>query len=253
MVDRTTKARVTSRTLRPEPIIAPEPLRPLANVFRGVFGKTDNPEVDKYSRTGSLLARIPDTYRFPDGCAVDPATNDLAVANFVITGGGNVLVFSSLSSPPRVLTNPSQPIDFQLAGYGPHSRLWVGGTGNSSDQVLSRCAASECTTINVSGGTLNYIDGVQWDSTRRTWVIFEDCNGNNYGPYGACSVPVSNKGKLGAPTTYENYKGGVVCGFGQGAIAENGKPVVGSSFVYPGCDSTASSSVYRWGYKAARR
>lgn len=215
-----------------------------------VFSKTDNPEIDKYSRTGSLLAQIPDTYGFPDGCAVDPATNDLAVANFVIGSAvGNVLVFSNLSSPPKVLTNPSQPLDYQAAGYGPHSSLWVGGTGSDGDQVLSRCGPSDCTTINVSGGTLNYLDGVQWDGTRRTWVIFENCNNHNYGGGGACTVPISKKGRLGVPTIYENYNGGTVCGFGQGEIAENGKHVVGSSFVFPGCGGTASSSVYRWGYK----
>lgn len=209
--------------------------------------KGDNPEIDKYSRTGLLLARIPDTYGFPVGCAVDPATGALAVTNWITTlyVPGNVLVFSETTSQPRVLTNPYQ-YGYLFAGYGPHSNLWVTGYNAHFDNMLSRCGASGCTTVNVSGGTLNYSAGIGWDSPRRTWVIFENCYNTNYGPTGACSMPVSKKGRLGALTTYETYKGEAVCGFFQGALAESGKYVVGSSFAY--CSADRSSSFYRWAY-----
>jgi hypothetical protein len=216
-----------------------------------MFSKSDSPEIDEYSRTGSLLARIPDTYGFPMGCAVDPTSGALAVTDVVTAGelAGNVLVFSGSSSTPRVLINSTQYF-YYFVGYGPHSSLWESGGDIHGDGMLSHCGASTCTTINVSGGTLSYSDGIQWDTARRTWVIFEECNSRNYGPTGACSVPISKKGKLGAVTTYENYDGGGVCGFFQGPIAENGKYIVGSSFVYPDCATDdATNSFYRWTHR----
>ncbi|MBV8197609.1 MAG: hypothetical protein JO263_05715, partial [Candidatus Eremiobacteraeota bacterium] len=160
--------------------------------------QTNVGEIDKYSHAAVRLARYPDNYGLPDGCAVDPATGNLAVTDFVnvASGPGEVLIFSSPSSAPKVLTNPGQYF-YYFAGYGPHSSLRVSGKDPSGNYMLSRCSATSCTTLSLRGGTLYYPGAVQWDSTHRTWVVFDQLCGN---APAACSYPVSPKGKLGPAT-----------------------------------------------------
>lgn len=206
-----------------------------------MFSSNDRPEIDEYSRVGSLLTQIPDPYGFPEGCAVDPATGDLAVTNMATKGGlgGNLLIFPHGSSIPHVVTDPDAEISYGFPGYGPHSSLWVSGMIFNGPNVLLRCDVSTCTTITTSG-TLYFSAGIEWDKERHTWVAFEGCDA--YGP-GACSVPVSETGRLGAQTVYQNYLGGSVCGFFQSAFSDDDKYVVGSSFAF--C-SGAKSAFYRW-------
>jgi hypothetical protein len=215
------------------------------NVF---VAQTNNTEIDEYSHAGSLLARYPDNYGFPIGCAVDPATGNLAVTDFLSDGSGpgQVLIYSSPSSQPQVLSNPSQYF-YYFDGYGPGSSLWVSGMDASGVYILSRCNASSCTTINLSGGTVYYPGAVQWDSIHRTWVVFDQlCHDTT----AACSYPVSWKGVLGRPVTYNNYKGERDCDLIQGAIApDRNEYVVGGDYEYCGA---AASTFNRWTYPPGR-
>ncbi len=199
-------------------------------------------QVLEYSRTGTLLNTYTDSYGYPVGCAVDPATGNLAVANlFGNSGAGQVLVFSSPSSSPTVLTNPSGYFYYFL-GYGPGSDLWVSGRNPSGFYQLSVCGVSSCSTLNLTGGTIYFPGAVQWDNARGQWVVFDQlCNDTTE----ACSYPV-NGTALGTPTTYSNYNEGSVCDLIQGVIAAKGKKyVAGGDYEYCG---TASSSFNRWGY-----
>ncbi|MBV9154722.1 MAG: hypothetical protein JO097_00535 [Acidobacteriaceae bacterium] len=208
--------------------------------------QTNNTEIDKYSHAGKLLARIPDNYGFPVGCAVDPATGNLAVTDLVNDGSGpgEVEVFSSPSSQPRILTNPNQYF-YYFAGYGPDSRLLVSGMNASGIYMLSRCGASSCSTINLRGGTLYYPGAVQWESTQGGWVVFDQmCDDKP----AACSYRVSAKGVLGAASTYSNYEGGNDCDLIQGEIAtDHHQYVVGGDYEYCGA---APSTLNRWSYSA---
>jgi hypothetical protein len=204
---------------------------------------TNYTEVLKYSRTGSPLATYTDTYGYPVGCAVDPATGNLAVTDiFGFSGAGQVLVYSSPSSSPTVLTNPSQYF-YYFAGYGPGSSLWVSGRNSYGTYMVSACGSSSCSTIPLSGGTVYFPGAVQWDNVRGTWVVFDQlCNGGNE----ACSYTVSGSGVLGTQTLYNNYNGTGACDLVQGVIAANGKKyVAGGDYQYCGA---ASSTEDRWGY-----
>lgn len=204
---------------------------------------TSATEVDKYARTGSLLARYPDNYGLPVGCAVDPATGNVAVTDLVsgASGPGQVLVFSSPSSQPKILDNPSQYF-YYFAGYGPRSSLWVSGRNASGEYILSRCSASSCATVRLSGGTLYFPGAVEWDNRNGTWVVFDQlCNDTA----AACSYPVSARGVLGPPTTYTNYEGGNDCDLVQGEIFDRDRYVVGGDYEY--CGGT-SSTFNRWEY-----
>jgi len=208
---------------------------------------TNATQVVEYSHAGSLVARYADNYGFPIGCAVDPATGNLAVTDLVNDGSGpgEVQIFSSPSAQPRILVNPSV-FYYYFAGYGPDGSLWVSGTDANGVYMLSRCGASSCSTISLSGGTLYFPGAVQWDKVQNTWVVFDQLCGNTPS---ACSYPVSPSGALGKATTYSNYKGGNDCDLIQGEIANNGHHdyVVGGDYEYCGA---ATSTFDRWTYAA---
>jgi hypothetical protein len=207
---------------------------------------TNATEVDKYSHAGSLLARYPDNYGLPVGCAIDPATGNLAVTDLVndSSGPGQVLVYSNPLSQPLVLSNPNQYF-YYFAGYGPDSSLWVSGQDASGSYMLSRCGVSACKTINLSGGRLYFPGAVDWDGTHGKWVVFDQlCDDKP----AACSYPVSPSGVLGRATTYENYEGGSDCDLIQGEVAGRDRYVVGGDYEYCGA---ASSTFNRWAYTAA--
>jgi|SRR5580700_172024 hypothetical protein len=206
------------------------------------IANTSDFNVLEYSRTGTLLNTYPDAYGYPVGCAVDPATGNLAVFDiFGLSGAGQVLVFSSPSGSPTVLTNPSGYF-YYFGGYGPGSDLWVAGRDPSGTYQLSVCGSSSCSTLALTGGTIYFPGAVQWDGSRSEWVVFDQlCNDTTE----ACSYPVSGT-TLGTPTVYSNYSGGNVCDLIQGTIAAHGmKYVAGGDYEYCGA---ASSSYNRWGY-----
>lgn len=205
--------------------------------------ETNATEVDELSHSGSRLARYADNYGLPVGCAVDPASGELAVTDLVNDGSGpgEVLVFSNPSSGPKVLTNPDAYY-YYFAGYGPGGRLWVSGTDASGHYMLSQCGSFNCRTVKLEHGALYYPGAVQWDNGRGTWVVFDQlCNNTP----SACSYPVSARGELGKPTTYTNYQGGSDCDLIQGEIVGRDRHVVGGDYEYCGA---AASTFDSWAY-----
>jgi hypothetical protein len=208
---------------------------------------TNTLQVLELSRTGTLLNTFNDTYGYPVGCAVDPASGDLAVTDiFGLYGAGQVVVWpgANPSATPHTISNPSQYF-YYFDGYGPGSSLWVSGRNSYGTYMLSGCGASSCSTIPLSGGTIYFPGAVQWDNARGNWVVFDQlCNDTN----AACSYTVSDSGVLGNQTTYLAYNGSNICDMVQGVIAANNKKyVAGGDYEYCG---TASSSNDRWAYPA---
>ncbi|MGB6518983.1 MAG: hypothetical protein WBE79_10815 [Candidatus Cybelea sp.] len=205
---------------------------------------TGTQQIFEISRAGSIVNTYGDSYGYPVGCAVDPATGSLAVSDmFGISGSGQVLVFGKGSHTPAVFSNPAQYF-YSFVGYGPNSALWTSGRTLYGDYIASACGPSTCSTINLSGGTIYFPGPVQWDGKRGNWVLFDQtCDATST----TCSYPVSASGVLGTATTYDNYNGGGVCGMAQGVIAANNLNfVVGSD---ASCASS-SAAIARWAYPA---
>lgn len=210
------------------------------NIF---IANTGGDQVLEYSRTGTLLNTYSDSYGYPVGCAVNPMNGNLAVTDiFGFSGAGQVLVFTSPSSTPTVLSNPNQYY-YYFAGYDKSGDLWVSGKDASGTYMVSDCGASSCSTVSLSGGTIYFPGAVQWDGVRGNWVLFDqECGGAT----AACSYPVSSSGVLGTATDYDNYNGTAACDIVQGVIAANGKKyVAGGDYEYCG---NASTSASRWAY-----
>jgi hypothetical protein len=206
---------------------------------------TGTDQVIELSREGTVLNTYTDPDGYPVGCAVDPATGNLAVADiFGFYGAGQVLVFTSPTATPKVLSNPAQYFYYFIA-YGPGSSIWVTGRNSYGTYMVSGCGASSCSTIPLSGGTIYFPGSVQWDGARSQWVLWDQLCGDTEA---ACSYPVSASGALGAATTYHNYNGGNVCDMVQATIGGNKFGFVGGSdYEYCGAASPSSG---RWAYTA---
>jgi hypothetical protein len=206
---------------------------------------TGTEQVLELSRTGSIVKTYNDPYGYPVGCAYDPATGHLAVMDiFGLSGAGQVLVYTSPSATPAILSNPGQYF-YYFGGYGPNSVLWVSGRDSYGAYMVSACGPSSCNTVTLSGGTIYFPGGVQWDHVRSNWVLFDQLCGDTAA---ACSYPVSDSGVLGNPTYYLNAEGSNVCDMAQGVIGgDRLNFVIGGDYEYCG---TVSSSVGRWAYPA---
>jgi hypothetical protein len=124
---------------------------------------TKSAEIQQYSRGGKLLKTVDDFGNYPVGCAVNMKNGDLAVANIRSTGGeaGHVTVYSS-DSDPQMLVNPDQT-EYYFPAYDTKGNLYVNGRGgNSNDMMISECrsGSGSCSTLTVSGVTLNVPGGL---------------------------------------------------------------------------------------------
>ena len=208
---------------------------------------TSEADLFEYSRTGKLLNTYDtDKYGYPLGCAVNPLNGDLAITDYVglSEGPGQVLIYSSASSTPTVLTNPNQYY-YYFADYDAKGDLWVDGDDATGGYILSDCGTSSCSTITLTGGKINVPGAVQWDQKENTWVLFDQRCG---GKYAACSYLVSGSGVIGQATSYKNSNGTAICDLIQGVIAAYGKKyLAGGDYDFCGYDK---GSANRWQYPA---
>jgi DNA-binding beta-propeller fold protein YncE len=119
----------------------------------------------EYAHGGSSpIGTLSDTGEYPEGCAVDPATGNLAVANFSSkSGGGNVAIYANAKGTPRTYTDPSI-VNYRFCGYDAKGNLFVDGVDTSSVFVLGELpkGSSSFTNIPVKQ-TIEWPGGVQWD------------------------------------------------------------------------------------------
>jgi hypothetical protein len=207
---------------------------------------TQAKQVEEFSRTGTLLNTYVDKYGYPVGCAINPVNGDIAITN--IRGfhhaPGQVLVFSSPSAKPTVLTNHKQ-YSYYFDGYDPYGHLWVDGRDARKAFILSSCTPSRCHTVKLSGGKIYFPGAVQADPKLYSWVVFDQLCG---GKSAACSYWVANGGMLGQATDYRHYKGGAVCDLIQGVIAAYGKKyTAGADYPSKSCRKGDSYEA-RWQY-----
>jgi hypothetical protein len=103
----------------------------------------------------------------PDGCAVDPRTGDLAVANYQASNGGpgNLAVFKHARGRAKYYTT-SSTFYGAFCGYDNRGNLFVDALSKPSTGFLFAELAKgsgTLTSITLSGGTIYYPGAVQWD------------------------------------------------------------------------------------------
>jgi hypothetical protein len=91
-------------------------------------------KIFKYAHGGAHpIATLRDTNEAPWGCAIDPTTGDLAVANFESDSGGpgSISIFKNAKGKPRVYPAPSELLYLAFVAYGSDGTLYLDGTTQS--------------------------------------------------------------------------------------------------------------------------
>lgn len=91
------------------------------NVFIPNYGQH---QVLEYAHGGSTpIATLDDSYSTPYSCSVDPATGNLAVANYATTSGaGSVAVYAHAKGKPRIYLGPGKNI---FCAYDDKGNLFI--------------------------------------------------------------------------------------------------------------------------------
>ncbi|MGB6521004.1 MAG: hypothetical protein WBE83_04465 [Candidatus Cybelea sp.] len=117
---------------------------------------------DQDGRGPRVLRDRPNTW--PSGCAVDPKTEDLAVANTAQEKrSGNVVIFSHARGTPKTYRAPNL-FDYAFCGYDDAGNLYVDGTNKSGAFELDeRAVGSEHFGSIALDRTIRKAGPIQWD------------------------------------------------------------------------------------------
>lgn len=209
---------------------------------------TNAQTIYELSHRGQLENALTDSTGYPDGCAWDATTGDLAVMSLFGTdsASGAVLVYPPGSSNPQEFSNPKQYF-YNFGGYDSAGDLFFDGRDQSGNFILSELAkgASSAKTIALTGGTVYFPGMVQWDREKGDLIVGDQSCGNSYV---SClySVKVGTKGgTIERRTNLKGYSGSPICDLVEGV--QFGKQIAGSDNDF--CGYTPSTT-YVWPYPA---
>ena len=147
----------------------------------------------EYAHGGqSPIATLTDAGEFPEGCAVNKMTGDLAVANLSgMSGPGGVSIWKSAQGTPTAYSIPNIATPFFL-GYDNGGDLFVDGLNSSGVFQLARLAngGSSFKGIALRGASVVFPGGIQWGGTN---LAVGDRTGTN----GPVIYQVRIRGKIG--------------------------------------------------------
>lgn len=138
---------------------------PSGNIFVANFGGSN---IIEYAHGGTTsIAQLNDFGHYPYGCSFDPATGNLAVANYsgiVTNAAGSVAIFLGAKGIPHSYQDPAF-VTYYFCGYDDKSNLFVDGANNGTSQTLFAELPKGKTTF--TDITLNekigFPGAVQWD------------------------------------------------------------------------------------------
>jgi hypothetical protein len=112
------------------------------------------------------IAVASDNYGAPIGCAVDPTTGNVAVANFTGSGGGGIDVFSGgLGGTQTSFTDSTLPYMWP-PGYDSNGNLYVAGENASfTSPGLAELPHGGNSFTALSGLSIGYPASIQWDGS----------------------------------------------------------------------------------------
>jgi hypothetical protein len=127
---------------------------------------TGNQTIYKYAHGATKpRAMLFDPLGSPIGCAVDPASGNLAVSNLVDgSGGGSVLVYKHARGTPAAYSNP-KGLSSYFAAYNSKGDLYVSGTAKKTRNYLLSVLPHDGTAMSsvaISGGRLYFPGTVAW-------------------------------------------------------------------------------------------
>jgi hypothetical protein len=115
------------------------------------------------------IATLTDPNELPDGCAIDPATGNLAVTSLCqqpscFSGGpGDLAIFKDAKGTPTTYSDSSIS-DFYFCGYDASGNLFLDGASTKGTTIAELASGSNSlVNIKLNFVTINYPGGVQWD------------------------------------------------------------------------------------------
>ena len=126
----------------------------------------------EYAHGGtSPIATLSDPGYYPVGCSIDLTTGNLAVANYVTTGGGGqggVVIYKDAKGSPKAYTDP-KIVSTSYCGYDGAGNLFVDGLTSSSTFAFAELPRGGTSLKNVSlNQTIGIPGGIQWDGSHVT-------------------------------------------------------------------------------------
>jgi hypothetical protein len=130
----------------------------------------DGYEIDEYAHGGTTpIASISDSYGRPNGCAVDPSTGNIAVADGFNPSdyGGNIVVFTGgLDGTETEYGGKNLDLYyFDPPAYDAHGNLFFEGTTYSTQTVFAELPAGQSIPVQLSGLTISQTGAVEWDGS----------------------------------------------------------------------------------------
>ncbi len=119
----------------------------------------------EYAHGGtSPIATLGDPGEYPEGCAVDPATGNLAVTNFYATSGpGSVSIYAGAQGTPQVYSDPNLA-NVRLCGHDANGNLFVDGVDSGSSFVFAELRKGAGALKDIAfKQSVEWPGEVQWD------------------------------------------------------------------------------------------
>ncbi len=110
------------------------------------------------------IVTLTDPLGYPAGCAIDPTSGNLAVANIEdYSGAASVLIYKHARGTPAVYSNPNQITNY-FAGYNGKGDLYVSGKTSHKAYSLSVLThgRSSMSSVAIRSGTLYFPGTVAW-------------------------------------------------------------------------------------------
>lgn len=165
-------------------------------------------EVVEYAHAGTTPIATLRSDTYPNGCAVDPVSGNLALA-----GGSphdyqaNVAIFAHAKGPPSLYSDPTAP-EFDFCTYDDRGNLFANEYGSETfalDELANGSGSLTPVDVNQGNQTISAGGAVQWDGE---YLILGDPHGNGsrHGPTTIYQVALSgSKGSI--VRTIELYSG----------------------------------------------
>jgi hypothetical protein len=181
----------------------------------------------------SPIAKLGDYGYYPNGCAVDPTTGNLAVANenSMDDSGGNVAIYLKAQGKPTNYGSGS----FWWCAYDNAGNLLVDGNGGGYEWMPAGSYTLNSVNLNVTG------EGIQWD-----------------GSYFAIVDPASKQvnrvtisGSSGVVISTVNFSG-LIASLGHDFVLSGSKIVIPYAVKKSGTDSKVAAAKYPRGGRLGR-
>jgi hypothetical protein len=123
-------------------------------------------EIREYAHGGTKpIAILKDPDEYPDSCAVDPKTGDLAVTNgFSASGAGSIGIYAGAQGSPTKHTDSAMR-EYSFVTYSDSGDLFVDGVDAHGHFALAKLPKGASKFVNITLTRVRRPGALAWDST----------------------------------------------------------------------------------------